>query len=343
MIAVKAREEEYLFTKISRWKDRAIGVPTWITCLGNKARASLLESFRPGINSSRYLVVFLLLFTRFRPGMTTSRDDFIPVLSTGMKRWNGMSSRGRGKKCQVNGLPGMKVPCVNSVGETWARWNQLRRDDFRPGIPGWKNSCKTKILSSWGEIRLGSRVNGPSETTRKVFCKGPIKWWISVRGEISARLGADYMASFSPPTGLKFCCDYMTSFSPGWNLKLRGKVRACSSWLFSPGWNFDAPDNMRFFWIRARAEISSPVSKTRLKISARAEIRHVIGSLAGLSFHLGLLDRERLSARAELRNAGFFSEHEFKTHSTTQWTRMVCKRYKKKSCYNNCGRIGYHK
>ena len=87
----------------------------------------------------------------------------------------------------------------------------------------------------------------------------------------------------------------------------------------------------------------SPCSGGRDKISARAEIRHVIGSLAGLSFHLGLLDRERLSARAELRNAGFLSEHEFKTHSTTQWTRMVCKRYKKKSCYNNCGRIGYHK
>ena len=76
------------------------------------------DDFRPGMNSSRYLVVILLLFTRFRPRMTSSRDDFIPVLSTGMKCHPTMKS---GEKCQVKGLPGMKVPCVKSGCETWAR------------------------------------------------------------------------------------------------------------------------------------------------------------------------------------------------------------------------------
>ena len=46
------------------------------------------------MNSSRYLVVFLLLFTRFCPRMISSRDHFIPVLSAGMA-----SSKKRGKKC----------------------------------------------------------------------------------------------------------------------------------------------------------------------------------------------------------------------------------------------------
>ena len=102
-------------------------------------RASLHESFRlssrgdfrPGMNSSRYreegvtasdlgpsenqatrhLVVFLLLFTRFRARTISSRDDFIPVLNTNMKCHPVMK---RGENCLLNGLPGMKVPYVNS-------------------------------------------------------------------------------------------------------------------------------------------------------------------------------------------------------------------------------------
>ena len=77
-------------------------------------RASVHESFLPGMNSSRYLVLYLLLFTRFRPGKTSSWDDYFPVLRTGMKCHLGI-------KCQANGLPGMKVAYVNSVCETWAR------------------------------------------------------------------------------------------------------------------------------------------------------------------------------------------------------------------------------
>ena len=74
-------------------------------------RAHLRESFHPrmtfvlGWIHLSNLVVLLLLFTRFHPGITSSWDDFIPVLSTGMKCHPRMK---RGKTFHVNGLPGMR-------------------------------------------------------------------------------------------------------------------------------------------------------------------------------------------------------------------------------------------
>ena len=84
-----------------------------------------MRVFTPGwlssrMNSSRYVVIFLLLFTRFRPGMTSSRDDFIPVSNTRMKYHPGKK---RAEKCRLNGLPGIKVPCVKSVREDMGEMN----------------------------------------------------------------------------------------------------------------------------------------------------------------------------------------------------------------------------
>ena len=117
------------------------------------------------MNSSRYLVVFLLLFTRFCP----SQDDFIPVLSTGMKCHPEMK---HGEKCNVNGLPRMKVPCVNSVFEGMGEMNSTRAGRRLSREPRMKtlNPVNENFIIP-GQTHLGSHVNGPSSTQDSLMAK----------------------------------------------------------------------------------------------------------------------------------------------------------------------------
>ena len=64
-------------------------------------RASVHESLLPGMNSSRYLVLFLLLFTRFRPGKTSSWDDYFPVHRDEMQSRDKMSFKRSSRDEQV--------------------------------------------------------------------------------------------------------------------------------------------------------------------------------------------------------------------------------------------------
>ena len=112
------------------------------------------DDFRPGMNSSRYLVIFFLLFTWFQPGLTSSRDDFMPVLSTGMECLPGMK---RGKKCRVNGLPGMKVPCVNSVFEGMGEMNSTRAGRSQDENTHEKQKfyhSRTKFIPGWNSSQF---------------------------------------------------------------------------------------------------------------------------------------------------------------------------------------------
>ena len=113
------------------------------------------DDFPPGRNSTRYLVVFLLLFTRFCP----SQDDFIPVLSTAMKCHPSMK---QSEKCHVSGLSGMKVPYMNCVFEGMGEMNSTlarRRLSREPRMKTFNHVNKNFIIP--GQTHLGSHVNGP--------------------------------------------------------------------------------------------------------------------------------------------------------------------------------------
>ena len=82
------------------------------------------DDFHPGMNSSQYLSGhFLVAVTQIHPRMTSSWDDFIPVLNTRIKCHPGMKN---GEDCRVNGLLGMKAPCMNSVCEGMGEFNSGR-------------------------------------------------------------------------------------------------------------------------------------------------------------------------------------------------------------------------
>ena len=103
---------------------------------------------------------------------------------------------------------------------------------------------------------------------------GAITWRVSAWAEISAR---------SPGWNFVTITWLVSARAEIWNCGEKWETAilfhwkhnhwACLSSLFSPGWNLNVINYMRFYWITARAEISSPVWQTGLEISARAEIQ----------------------------------------------------------------------